>query len=101
MHIQNWGKMVALHNKIQDDIQTIFRQIACFNFELEIHKTIRKKGNMSKEELSACMNKHMKNYIGHVELTEKGGYFFVDWSHIRRFFYVYSYAFGQLASKAL
>ena len=94
-------KIIALHDKIQDDIQTIFRQIACFNFELEMHKTIREKGNMSKEELATLMNKHMKSYIGDMELTEKDGYFFVHWSHLRRFFYVYSYAFGQLASKAL
>lgn len=94
-------KIVALHDKIQDDIQTIFRQIACFNFELEMHKTIKEKGNMSKEELAECMNKHMKSYLGKVELLDKDGYFFVGWSHIRYFFYVYSYAFGQLASKAL
>lgn len=94
-------KIIALHDKIQDDVQTIFRQIACFNFEVEMHKTIREKGNMSKEELAAAMNKHMKSYIGEVELSEKDGYFFVGWPHIRSFFYVYSYAFGQLASKAL
>ncbi|MFZ2620917.1 MAG: M3 family metallopeptidase [Minisyncoccia bacterium] len=94
-------KIVALHDKIQDDIQTIFRQIACFNFELEMHKTIRQKGNMPKEELALCMNRHMKSYIGKIELTEKDGYFFVGWPHIRNFFYVYSYAFGQLASKAI
>ena len=93
-------KIVALHDKIQSDVQSIFRQIACFNFEMEMHKTIREKGNMSKEELAACMNKHMKSYLGDVELSDKDGYFFVGWSHIRRFFYVYSYAFGQLASKA-
>lgn len=94
-------KIVALHDKIQDDVQTIFRQVACFNFELEMHNTIREKGNMTKEELAGAMNRHMKSYIGKVELTEKDGYFFVGWPHIRYFFYVYSYAFGQLASKAL
>jgi len=94
-------KIIALHDKIQDDVSTIFRQIACFNFELDIHNTIRERGNMSKEELALCMNKHMKSYIGEVDLKEKDGYFFVGWPHIRYFFYVYSYAFGQLASKIL
>jgi oligoendopeptidase F len=47
------------------------------------------------------MNKHMKAYLGDVTLDEKDGYFFIAWPHIRNFFYVYSYAFGQLASKAL
>ncbi|HEY0908028.1 MAG TPA: M3 family oligoendopeptidase [Candidatus Paceibacterota bacterium] len=95
-------KIVALHTKINDDIQTIFRQIACFNFETEMHKTIRAKGGMSKEELAALMNKHMSSYLGPItHMKDIDGYYFVQWGHIRRFFYVYSYAFGQLISKAL
>ena len=95
-------KIVALHKKINDDIQTIFRQIACFNFEVELHNTIREKGGMSKEEIATLMNKHMGAYLGPtVSMHERDGYSFVYWSHIRRFFYVYTYAFGQLVSKAL
>jgi len=94
-------QIITLHDKIQDDVATIFRQIACFNFEFEMHNTIREKGSMTKEELSTLMNKHMKNYLGEFHLTEKDGYIFVKWPHLRNFFYVYSYAFGQLASKAL
>jgi oligoendopeptidase F len=94
-------KIVALHDKIQDDIATIFRQVACFNYELEMHNTIRKTGNMSKEELASTMNKHMKSYMGDVNFGDKDGYFFVGWPHLRFFFYVYSYAFGQLTSKVL
>ena len=95
-------KIIALHDRIQDDIQTIFRQIACFNFEVELHRTIRVKGSLSKEEIGALLNKHMSAYLGpRFKMTELDGYFFVSWSHIRRFFYVYSYAYGQLISKAL
>jgi oligoendopeptidase F len=95
-------KIIALHDRIQDDVQTIFRQIACFNFETELHKTIRLKGSLSKEEIGALLNKHMSAYLGpKFKLTELDGYFFVNWSHIRRFFYVYSYGYGQLISKAL
>jgi oligoendopeptidase F len=95
-------KIVALHDRIDDAIATIFRQIACFNFELELHRTIREKGSMSKEEIAALMNKNMKAYIGPaMKFTEEDGYFFVSWSHIRRFFYVYSYAYGHLISSAL
>jgi len=36
-----------------------------------------------------------------MEMTDEDGYFFVNWSHIRNFFYVYSYSFGCLVSKAL
>lgn len=95
-------KVLALHNKINDDIQTVFRQIACFNFETDLHKTIRAKGAMSKEEIGALMNKHMQAYMGPItRMKDIDGNFFVQWGHIRRFFYVYSYAFGQLISKAL
>jgi len=95
-------KFVALHNQVSDDIQTIFRQIACFNFELELHTTIRAKGSLPKEEIALLMNKHMKAYLGPAfKLTDLDGYFFVWWSHIRNFFYVYSYALGKLTSKAL
>jgi len=95
-------KIIALHDRIQDDIGTIFRQIALFNFETELHNTIRRKGAMSKDEIAKLMNKHMKAYLGdNFDLEIDDGFFFVFWSHIRRFFYVYSYAYGQLISKAL
>lgn len=95
-------KIIALHKRINDDIHTIFRQIACFNFENELHQTIRVKGGMSKGEIRALMNKHMSAYLGPiVQMREIDGNLFVNWSHIRRFFYVYSYAFGQLISKTL
>ena len=95
-------QIIALHNKINDDISTIFRQIACFNFENELHKEIRAKGFLSKEEIGKILNKHMKAYLGPImEMTDEDGYFFVNWSHIRNFFYVYSYSFGCLVSKAL
>jgi oligoendopeptidase F len=95
-------KITLLHDKIQDDISTIFRQIACFNFEKELHETIRKEGFLSKEKIAELMNKHMQSYLGSAfELAPEDGYFFVNWSHIRNFFYVYSYAFGQIISDAL
>lgn len=95
-------KIVALHNRINDSIATIFRQIACFNFEKELHETIRKDGYCAKEDIVKIMNKHMKNYLGPLfDLTDEDGYFFVSWMHIRTFFYVYSYAYGCLISNAL
>ncbi len=95
-------KIVALHNRINDGIATIFRQIACFNFEKELHETIRKDGYCTKEDIAKIMNKHMKNYLGPLfDLTDEDGYFFVSWRHIRTFFYVYSYAYGCLISNAL
>lgn len=95
-------KVAALHNKINDDISTIFRQVACFNFEVEMHALIREKGGASIDELRALMNKHMSAYLGPIfDLNPEDGNYLVSWGHLRRFFYVYSYAFGQLVSKAL
>ncbi|MBP6858112.1 MAG: M3 family oligoendopeptidase [Candidatus Pacebacteria bacterium] len=95
-------KVTLLHNRIMGDIATIFRQIACFNFEKELHFKIRENGQMSKVEIANLMNKHFKSYMGPIfEIKDDDGYFFVAWSHIRRFFYVYSYAYGQLISRAL
>ncbi len=95
-------KAIALHDRIQDDIQTIYRQVACFNFELALHEAVRKDGYVPKEKIAVLMNEHMKSYLGpDFKLNDEDGYFFVYWSHIRNFFYVYSYAFGQLISKAL
>lgn len=95
-------KIIALHDKINGSVSTIFRQIACFNFEKELHEIIRKNGYMTKENIASLMNKHMKSYLGPIfNLKEEDGYFFVDWPHIRSYFYVYSYAFGNLISDAL
>lgn len=95
-------KIVALHDRLNDGIATVFRQIACFNYELELHRRIRENGALQKEEMADILNKHMKAYIGPaMKLKEDDGYFFVNWSHIRRHFYVYSYAYGELISKAL
>lgn len=95
-------KVIALHDKIQGSISTIFRQIACFNFEYELHMRVRKDGFVPVEEIKNILNKHMSAYMGRaVKLRDLDGYFFIQWSHIRRPFYVYSYAFGELISSAL
>lgn len=95
-------RVVAMHDKIQDDVASIFRQITFFNFEVDLHKGVREKGMLTKEEIAALLNTHTGRYMGPaVKLMPEDGYFFVTVGHFRRFFYVYSYAFGQLVSRAL
>lgn len=95
-------RLIAQHDRLQDDVASIFRQIAFFNFEKDLHMGIREKGLLSKEALAELLNKHTAAYMGPaVALEPRDGYFFVTVSHFRRFFYVYSYAFGQLVSRAL
>lgn len=95
-------QVILLHDNLMGDISTIFRQIAFFNFENELHKLIRKEGRLPKEQIARLMSKHLKSYMGEAfDITDDDGYFFVYLSHMRRFFYVYSYAFGQIVSRAL
>ncbi|HEY0980111.1 MAG TPA: M3 family metallopeptidase [Candidatus Paceibacterota bacterium] len=95
-------KVILLHNKILGDISTIFRQVACFNFELDLHTRIRAEGQVNGGDIAELLQKHLQSYTGKaMNVTKNDGYFYVNWSHIRRFFYVYSYAYGQLVSRAL
>ncbi len=95
-------KILFLHDKISGDIATVQRQIAFFNFELEMHNHIRTEGAATKEELAKMMEKHLKSYLGEaVEVTEKDGYSYVYVPHIRYGFYVYTYAYGFLVSNLM
>lgn len=92
-------KPILLHDRICRDIATIERQIAFFNAELEIHRTIDRTGGMSSAELRACMAKHLRSYLGPaVDVRDQDGYSFVYVSHLRFGFYVYTYTFGLLMS---
>lgn len=95
-------QIAALHNKLDEDIASIMRQITFFNFEKDLHMTIRKEGSMTREEMARLLQKHLKAQLGPaVSVTEADGYSFVYVSHFRRFFYVYSYAYGNLISNVL
>ncbi|MBU0758599.1 MAG: M3 family oligoendopeptidase [Nanoarchaeota archaeon] len=88
--------------KLNDDVSTIFRQIACYRFEQELHKDFRKQGYLSKQEIGSLFSKHMAGYMGSYVSQDKGSEnWWVYWSHIRHFFYNYSYASGLLISKSM
>ena len=91
---------LLLHGRINRDISTVFRQMAFFEFELALHREVRMKGYVPKERIAELLNEKTTNYLGEaVKLEDDDGYFFVPLSHIRRFFYVYSYAYGGLLSR--
>lgn len=95
-------KLSLLIGSIDRDVSTIIRQTACYNFELELHQQFREKGFLSKETIGNIFINHMEAYMGdYVDQSEVGNLYWVDWSHIRRFFYVYSYSNGMLIAKAL
>ena len=88
--------------KLNDDVSSIFRQVACYRFEQDLHGEFRKKGYLSKEEIGKLFQKHMAAYMGPaVEQSSGSENWWIYWHHIRYFFYVYSYASGLLISKSL
>lgn len=92
----------ALFEKLDGTVATIFRQNAFFNFELDLHGAIRKKGSLSHKDIALLLKKHLHTYMGnHCEVTLDDGYSFVYIPHFRYAFYVYSYVYGELISSAL
>ncbi len=95
-------RLAIMLMKLNDDISSIFRQVAAYRFEQELHKTFRERGYLPKEEIGQIFSRHMSSYMGPaVEQSEGSQNWWVYWSHFRRFFYVYSYASGLLISKSL
>ncbi|MDO8515098.1 MAG: M3 family oligoendopeptidase [bacterium] len=100
-NISSSERLSVLMEKLDDDISTIFRQVALYNFETELHTTFRQKGFLSKEEINKLFIKHMDSYCGSYVDLKGAKNWWVYWSHIRYYFYVYSYAGGLLISKYL
>jgi len=95
-------RLAIMMAKLNDDVSSIFRQVACYRFEQDLHGEFRKKGYLSKEEIGKLFQKHMAAYMGPaVEQSPGSENWWVYWHHIRYFFYVYSYASGLLISKSL
>lgn len=93
-------KLTIMLMKMEDYINSIIRQAACYKFELELHSEFAKKGYLSKDEIGTIFQKNMSNYMGEsVEQTNDSKNWWVYWSHIRTGFYVYSYVSGRLISK--
>lgn len=93
---------IAMFDRTQRDISTIFRQIACHKLEDDLHQAVRERGYVSKEEIAQIHNKNMSAYLGpKVKMHEDDGYLFVSWPHLRYYFYVYTYAYGLLTSRVL
>lgn len=95
-------KLSIMMMKLNNDISSIFRQAACYRFEKELHEEFREIGYLSSEHIGRIFLKHMKSYMGDsVEYSKGCENWWVYWSHIRHFFYVYSYASGVLISKSM
>jgi oligoendopeptidase F len=101
-HSDDEVRLAIMMTKLNDDMSTIFRQVACYRFESDLHSEFRQKGYLSKKEIGTLFKEHMFAYMGDfVEQSAGSENWWVYWSHIRYFFYVYSYASGLLISKSL
>lgn len=96
------ARLSIMMSKLNDDISSIFRQVALYKCELELHRSYREKGYLSAEEIGNIFQTSMAAYMGDfVEQPDSAKNWWIYWSHIRYFFYVYSYASGLLISKSL
>lgn len=95
-------RLALLMSKLNQDVSSIFRQVAFYNFEWEVHKKFREIGYLSKETIGKIFQKNMDSYMGPaVEQSEGSENWWSYVWHFRSFFYVYSYAMGLLISKSL
>jgi len=89
-------------DRLNDEVSTIFRQVAAYRFEQALHAEFRQQGYLAKEAIGKIFDQHLGAYLGPaVDRPQGSENLWVYWSHFRRFFYVYSYASGLLISKAL
>ena len=89
-------KKALLANKIEDMLNTVFRQIAFYEFEKKIHEK-RKETELSVEMICSIWIDVQKKSLGpSIKFEDEYKYY---WSYIPHFihspFYVYAYAFGD------
>ena len=95
-------RFMLLVNTVNRYVTGIQRQVACYRFEQELHCRFNEEGYLSKERIGEIFVKHMSTYMGPaIDQKQGGDIWWTYWTHVRMFFYVYSYASGLLISKAL
>jgi oligoendopeptidase F len=95
-------KKSLISKKIEDMINTVFRQISFVDFEIQLHEK-RLKSELSEEEICSIWMNIQKEVLGDAfDLDEEYKYY---WSYISHFihapFYVYAYAFGDCLVNSL
>jgi oligoendopeptidase F len=58
--LTNQEKLAMLMAKLDDEVSTIFRQVAAYRFEQELHRAFRQQGYLAKEKIGALWQKEMK-----------------------------------------
>ncbi len=101
-NVDDERRLAILMHRLDGAVSSIHRQVACYNLEKDLHTIYRSEGYMSLKKIGEVFLKNMGAYMGDgVELNPGSENWWVYWSHIRNYFYVYSYASGELISKSL
>jgi len=95
-------KRVMLAGKVEDMLNTVFRQIAFYEFEVRLHMA-RREEELSPDQIGQIWMDVQKESLGPaIRLHDEYQYF---WTYIPHFihspFYVYAYAFGDCLVNAL
>jgi oligoendopeptidase F len=95
-------KKALIAKKVEDMINTVFRQISFVDFEIQVHQK-RLKSELSENEICDIWMDVQKNVLGDAfNLSDEYRYY---WSYISHFihspFYVYAYAFGDCLVNSL
>ncbi|WP_158916607.1 M3 family oligoendopeptidase [Caulobacter sp. S45] len=95
-------RRVLLAGRIEDGLNTVFRQIAFHRFETRFHAE-RVQGELSVEQIGALWLEVMGESLGPAVRLNAGYEHY--WTYVSHFvhapFYVYAYAFGDLLVSAL
>ncbi|MFH1547007.1 MAG: M3 family metallopeptidase [bacterium] len=99
-NLKNEERLGLIMERLNSSVSSVFRQIACYKFEGDLHRLFNIKRFVSEKEIGQLFSKRMKEYMGDgVNNPNYAKDWWIYWSHIRNFFYVYSYASGELISK--
>ena len=98
----NKEKITLLRSKIEDMLNTVFRQISFFIFERNVHAK-RRESELTDDDITEIWMSTQKESLGNsIKLTKDYNYF---WAYIPHFihspFYVYAYAFGDCLVNSL
>ena len=95
-------KLALMMLKLWDEVSTIFRQVAAYQFETALHHAYRERGYLWYAEIWEIFGRHMASYMWEsVAQSVWSQNRWIHRSHFRSYFYVYSYASWLLISKSL
>ncbi|MDC0358216.1 M3 family oligoendopeptidase [Oligoflexia bacterium] len=102
--IQSRAELFSLYvKKIENIFATVFRQIALYRFEQDVHALYRAEGELATGQINGLWLNRQKEMFGNsVQMTPD---YEPCWSYIPHFvhtpFYVYAYAYGELLTLSL